>query len=244
MAGVEPIRALASIPLSMIRVESNVRDRLTGIAELADSIRELGVLQPITVQRRPEGGFTVVFGHRRLAAAKVAGREAIPALIVGDYMPDDRLARQMAENTGRVQLDPIEEARGYARMIELGKSVAEVAALCGISQPTVRSRTALLSLSRADQARVRDGMMSLGDAGKVAALVRDRKPGAVVHRPPSIQAPRLMRGGLSGRVYVVTRYKVVREATATQPELIEAVAKYDVTEDFARLLAEATGGAT
>lgn len=241
MTGVEPIRALASVPLSMIHVEGNVRDRLTGITELADSIRELGVLQPITVARRPEGGFTVVFGHRRLAAAKAAGREALPALIVGDYMPDDRLARQMAENTGRVPLDPIEEARGYARMVQLGKSVAEVAAICGVSQPTVRSRTALLSLSKADQARVRDGLISLGDAAQIAALVRSRKPGQVTHRP-AVQVPRLMRSG-SGQVYVVTRYKVVREATDSSPELIEAVAKYDVTEDFTRLLADERGAA-
>lgn len=180
-AAVEPIRSLASIPLHLIDFERNVRDELPDLDGLAASIRDLGVLQPITVQRRPGGRFAVVFGHRRVAASRLAGRTAIPALIVGDLHPTKRLARQVAENTGRAPMDPIEEARAFRRLRELDRTVDEIARLAGVSAATVYSRMSLLDLPPADQARLRSGALSIGDAQKVARLVRERRGGAVRH---------------------------------------------------------------
>lgn len=183
---VQPIRSLAAIPLHLIKTERNVREQLPGIIELAESIRLLGVLQPVTVQRRNEGGFTLVFGHRRLAACKLAGRASVPALIVGDYTADDRIARQMAENTGRAPLDPIEEARGFKAMRDRGTTVPAIARICGISPATVYTRLALLELPPTDQIRLRRGEVTLGQAQEVAKLVKTRTTGTVRH---SAKAP-------------------------------------------------------
>lgn len=171
----------AAVPLTLIRTADNVRTRLTGIDELAASIRELGVLQPIGCQRAPGGGLVVIYGHRRLAAAKLLGLKTIPAVINDDLLPDERLVRQVAENSARVQLDPIEEANAYRRLGEMGYGSREIAQAAGVSASTVFARLQLLVLPKADQARIRAGELTLGDAGRVAQLVKARKPGAVRH---------------------------------------------------------------
>lgn len=181
MTDVQSIRGLAAVPLAQIRTAENVRERLTNIDELAASIKAHGVMQPIAVQRDPMGGYVVIHGHRRLAASRKAGRDSIPALILGDLMPDQRLVRQLAENSQRVQLDPIEEARAFKRCRDLGMTAEQVAIVAGVSAATVASRIALLKLPRADQDRLRAGDMTLGQAAAIASLIRERKAGTVRH---------------------------------------------------------------
>ena len=116
------------------------------IEELAQSIRENGILQPIAVRKRPAGGFEIIAGERRWRAAQVAGLHEIPALIktLGDK---EVLQLAIIENVQREDLDPIEEAEGYARLIkEFGYSQQDVATRVGKDRATVANALRLNSL--------------------------------------------------------------------------------------------------
>jgi ParB family transcriptional regulator, chromosome partitioning protein len=136
---------------------NNIREELLDIDELADSIRENGLLQPI-VARREGKQLIVVAGHRRLAAVRLLKWDEI-SVIVHDHMrPDTVLAAMLIENGQRVDLNPMEEARGLARLkAQLDCSDAELARRIGRSGAHVSNRLALLSLTAAEQAQVING---------------------------------------------------------------------------------------
>jgi ParB family chromosome partitioning protein len=118
-------------------------DAATG---LASSVRAQGLLQPIVVRPRPEGGWELIAGERRWRAAKDAGLPNLPALIRN---ADDRdtLLLSLVENVAREQLSPVEEARAYAVLIdEFGLSLGDVADRVGKAKPTVSNRVRLLEL--------------------------------------------------------------------------------------------------
>jgi ParB family chromosome partitioning protein len=151
----------------------NPRDHLTGIEELADTINEVGLLQPIIARSTPRG-LVVVAGHRRLAAVKRLHWTDVPCIIRADMRPDHVIAAMLIENGQRTDLDPIEEARGLMRLkiertaTDLGRgeqlSDLELARIVGRSQPYVSGRLALLSLTAEQQAEVRAGNMKLVEA--------------------------------------------------------------------------------
>src|SRR5918911_1294996 len=85
--------------------------------ELTHSVREFGLLQPIVVRERAEGGYELIMGERRLRAAKAAGLEAVPA-IIRDTTDDALLRDALLENIHRVQLNPLEEAAAYQQLLE------------------------------------------------------------------------------------------------------------------------------
>ena len=116
-----------------------------GLQELAGSIREKGVLQPITV-RDTDQGFELVAGERRWRAAQIAGLREIPALVRG---LSDREVMEIAliENLQREDLNPIEEAEAYqVLMREFGLTQEEVAKAVGKGRPTIANRLRLLRL--------------------------------------------------------------------------------------------------
>jgi ParB family chromosome partitioning protein len=118
----------------------------TGLQELADSIVQYGVLQPLTVRRR-DGGFELVAGERRLRAAKLAGLGEVPCILLG---VDDAQSGMIAlvENLQRRDLDFIEEAQGLARLMRLyGLSQEQAAAKVGKSQSAVANKLRILRLS-------------------------------------------------------------------------------------------------
>ncbi len=116
------------------------------LAELADSIKARGLLQPIIV-RRVESGYQLLAGERRFRAAQLAGLEKLPALIRTD---DDPLEVALIENLQREDLSPLEEAEGLALLIERhGYSHREVAELLGKSRPYVSNTLALTRLPEA-----------------------------------------------------------------------------------------------
>lgn len=130
----------------------NPRKDLGDLTELADSIKENGVLQNLTVvQRRGEitgdllDCYTVIIGHRRLAAAKMAGLKELPCVIV-DMTLQDQVRTMLMENIQRTDLTVYEQAQGFQLMLNLGDSVDEIARKSGFSQTTVRRRVKLLEL--------------------------------------------------------------------------------------------------
>ena len=178
-----PAGTYTAVPVAQLHPDpDNPRDELHDIEDLAQSIQEVGLLQPIVV-RRHSGRLLVVAGHRRLAAVKHLRWDKVQCIIRTDIRPDDVLAAMLIENGQRSDLDPIEEARGLRRLkAQLDCSDAELARRIGRSQPVVSSRLALLSLTVEEQAQVRAGGMTLVEAtykgrlnsGKVGKTGQDK----------------------------------------------------------------------
>ena len=145
-----PIEQLYSHP-------DNPRKDLGDLTELADSIKANGVLQNLTVVPRMvkgeitgdtwQKGYTVVIGHRRLAAAKLAGLKELPCVIT-DMDLRTQVQTMLMENIQRSDLTLYEQAQGFQMMLDLGDSIDEIARKSGFSQTTVRRRVKLLELDQ------------------------------------------------------------------------------------------------
>ncbi len=137
---------------------------------LADSVRAQGVIQPVVVRRRVEGGWELIAGERRWRAAREAGLRTLPAL-VREADDRDSLLLALVENVAREDLSPVEEARAYALLIDdFGLSLGEVAERVGHSKPSVSNRMRLLDLPDDVLAMVERGELSEGHARAVLAV--------------------------------------------------------------------------
>jgi len=131
---------------------------------LADSITAHGMIQPLTVRELPGGYYQIIAGERRWRAARMAGLQEIPVLVVE---ADDRKVMELAlvENLQREDLNPMEEAQGYRSLMEdYGLTQAETAERVGKSRPAVANALRLLSLSEDLAELVRNGTLSPGHA--------------------------------------------------------------------------------
>ena len=143
------------------------------IGELADSIREHGVLSPLMVRSMGDGSYQIIAGERRWRAARAAGLMELPARIV---VADDKTALELAmvENLQREDLSPIEEARGYkVLMEEFGMTQEEVAQRVSKSRPSVANALRLLALPAELKELVLRGELSAGSARALLALKSD-----------------------------------------------------------------------
>ena len=131
----------------------NPRRELGDLTELADSIKQNGVLQNLTVVPRMatsepcQQGYTVIIGHRRLAAAKLAGLSELPCVIM-EMTEKEQIQTMLVENMQRSDLTVYEEAQGFQMMLDLGETVETIAEKSGFSQSTVRRRVKLLDLDK------------------------------------------------------------------------------------------------
>jgi ParB family chromosome partitioning protein len=117
-----------------------------GVSGLAESIKAQGLIQPVVLRPRLEGGYELIAGERRWRAAREAGIATVPA-VVREADDRDTLLLGLVENVAREDLSPIEEARAYAVLIdEFGLSLGDVAERVGRSKPTVSNRIRLLEL--------------------------------------------------------------------------------------------------
>ena len=135
----------------------NPRRELGDLTELADSIKQNGVLQNLTVVPRMatseltaescQQGYTVIIGHRRLAAAKLAGLSELPCVVM-EMTEKEQIQTMLVENMQRSDLTVYEEAQGFQMMLDLGETVETIAEKSGFSQSTVRRRVKLLDLDK------------------------------------------------------------------------------------------------
>ena len=133
------------------------------IEELADSIRQKGILQPLLV-RRANGGFELIAGERRLRAAQRLGLEQVPVL-VRDVSDGEMLELALIENIQREDLNPLEEARAYRRLIgEFNLTQEQVATRVGKDRSTVANSLRLLQLPAEVQRQLERGALSAGHA--------------------------------------------------------------------------------
>ena len=134
------------------------------LQELADSIAQYGLIQPITVRRREGGFYQIIAGERRWRACRMAGLVEVPVRVIE---ADDRRVAELAlvENLQREDLNPIEEALGYKSLIEeYGLTQEEASKSVGRSRPAIANAMRLLSLSKEVLPLVEDGTLSAGHA--------------------------------------------------------------------------------
>jgi len=187
-AGAAPARVAAyfdEIPLDAIvpnpRQPRSVFDD-EALAELAHSVREVGLLQPIVVRPLPGDRFELVMGERRWRAAREAGLTAIPAIVrvTGDQ---DLLRDALLENLHRSELNPLEEAAAYDQLLrDFGCTHDELAVRLGRSRPQISNTLRLLRLPAAVQRRVAAGVLSAGHARALLGLDSAEAQEKLAHR--------------------------------------------------------------
>ena len=169
---------LAQLPVSSLRpgkYQPRTRMDEASLAELAESIRARGVIQPIVVRPVSDSQYEILAGERRWRAAKLAHLERIPAVI--REVPDEAaLGIGLIENIQREDLNPIEEAAGLKRLVEeFSLTHDEVARAIGRSRTGVTNLLRLLELAPAVQALVQDGAIDMGHARALLALSKARQ---------------------------------------------------------------------
>ncbi len=160
------------------------------LAELAESIREHGIIQPLTVRKLSSGYYQIIAGERRWRAARAAGLTEVPAIVIE---ADDRKAAELAmiENLQREDLNPMEEAAGFQSLIDhYHMTQEEAAARVGKSRSAVANALRLLGLTPAVRRLVEEGGLSAGHARALLPL-----PAAIQERA----AEAVVSGGLSVR---------------------------------------------
>ena len=145
------------------------------LQNLSDSIAEHGVVQPLTVRQLDSGYYQIIAGERRWRAARMAGLNEIPAVIIE---ADDKKAMELAliENLQRQDLNPVEEALGYQSLIqEYGLTQEEAAKRVGKSRPAVANALRLLGLCPEVMEHLRSGDISAGHARAILSLKSEKK---------------------------------------------------------------------
>lgn len=213
------------LPISQVENYSAQPRKLfdeAALAELADSIREHGVIQPLTVRKLASGYYQIIAGERRWRAARMAGLTEVPAVVIE---ADDQKAAELAlvENLQREDLNPMEEAAGYQALIQTYHMTQEEAAQrVGKSRSAVANAMRLLGLQPAVRKLVEDGSLSAGHARALLPL------------SPTLQeqaAEAVMQGQLSVRQTEALVKKLSLEPEEEEP-LMEEAAPQEV--DYAK----------
>ena len=206
---------LMSLRISTIEPNKDQpRDRFDqgALSELADSIREHGVLQPIVVRSTAGGSYQIIAGERRWRAARMAGLSEIPAMVVE---AEDSKVMELAliENLQREDLTIIEEALGYRTLMETyGMTQEQVARRMGKSRPVIANALRILNLSPAALKRLEDGEITPGHARVLAGLETEEEMDAL--------AAEAVRGGLTVRQLekLAAKRKAAAKAPAPAPK--------------------------
>ena len=169
-----------SLQLSLDKIYVNPNQPRTNfdsnqIDNLVVSIKELGIIQPITVRKINDDKYEIISGERRYRASKIANLESIPCYIKAVEDESDLLKMSLVENVQRVDLDPIEIALTYERFInEYNLNIDAISRLVGKDRSTVSNYIRLLKLDPIIQSGIRDGFLSMGH-GRALINVDDKK---------------------------------------------------------------------
>ncbi|MEZ4332179.1 MAG: ParB/RepB/Spo0J family partition protein [Myxococcota bacterium] len=171
--GADPTRSAAEatsagvLEIEVARIDPNPEQPRrefdpAALQQLADSIRQHGVLQPVVV-RQAGGRYELVMGERRFRASQLAGRRTVPAVIL-DVDPADRLELAIVENVQRQDLNPIELALAYQALARAGHTQDEIGRKVSMDRSSIANHIRLLDLSREIQTDVESGRLSMGHA--------------------------------------------------------------------------------
>lgn len=172
----EDMVATNTLPISEI-IPNKEQPRKTfdeaALDELAESIKQHGVLQPLLVRPLPNGGYQLVAGERRWRASRKAGLREVP-VVVKELTDTETMEIAIIENLQREDLNPIEEAEGLQALIDkCGFTQEEVAASVGKSRPAIANSLRLLRLPKEVREMTRDGKISAGHARALISLDND-----------------------------------------------------------------------
>ena len=173
------------------------------LADLADSIREHGIIQPLTVRKLQSGYYQIIAGERRWRAARMAGLDQVPAIVIE---ADDRKAMELAmiENLQREDLNPMEEAEGYRQLMEqYNLTQEETAQRVGKSRSAVANALRLLNLCPSVRAMVEDGRLTSGHARTILPLspaLQKKAADAVLNSDLSVRQTELLVKKLTAEV--------------------------------------------
>ena len=165
------------------------------LADLADSIREHGIIQPLTVRKLQSGYYQIIAGERRWRAARMAGLDQVPAIVIE---ADDRKAMELAmiENLQREDLNPMEEAEGYRQLMDqYNLTQEETAQRVGKSRSVVANALRLLNLCPPVRAMVEDGRLSNGHARTILPLspaLQEKAADAILKSDLSVRQTELL----------------------------------------------------
>lgn len=203
------------------------------LSALADSIRQHGVIQPLTVRLLDSGFYQIIAGERRWRAARAAGLSEVPVRIIE---ADDRRAMELAlvENLQREDLNPIEEARGFRTLMEdYGLTQEDAAVSVGKSRPAVANALRLLSLTPAVLALVEEGKLSAGHA-RALIPIRDEKMQLEA-------AETVIARGLSVRQTEALAARLAKAQSAPKREEESSAVSVDYVREVERELENALG---
>ncbi len=162
------------------------------LEDLMNSIREHGIIQPLTVTKRPEGGYELIAGERRFRASKMLGLDTVPVTVRHTPDANNKLVLALIENIQRADLNPLEEARGYQRLIEeFGMTQDDVSKRVGKARSTVANTMRLLSLPQVIRDAISAGHVQAGSARAILALPDEASQIALFNK--------LLAGNLSTR---------------------------------------------
>ena len=198
------------------------------LAELAESIREHGIIQPLTVRKLSSGYYQIIAGERRWRAARLAGLQEVPVIVME---ADDRKAAELAliENLQREDLNPIEEAAGFQSLIDTYHMTQEEAARrVGKSRSAVTNSLRLLGLAPAVRKLVEDGSLSAGHARALLPLASSVQESA---------ANAIVAGGLSVR----QTEALVKKLSAEKKEAKKAPSGVDYAAEAQKELSSKLG---
>ena len=173
------------------------------LADLADSIREHGIIQPLTVRKLQSGYYQIIAGERRWRAARMVGLDQVPAIVIE---ADDRKAMELAmiENLQREDLNPMEEAEGYRQLMEqYNLTQEETAQRVGKSRSAVANALRLLNLCPSVRAMVEDGRLTIGHARTILPLspaLQKKAADAVLKSALSVRQTELLVKKLTAEV--------------------------------------------
>ena len=191
-------RSSLQLPISQVEsYSSQPRKQFDpeALADLADSIRRHGIIQPLTVRKLASGYYQIIAGERRWRAARMAGLTQVPAVVIE---ADDRKAMELAmiENLQREDLNPMEEAEGYkVLMDQYGMTQEEAAQAVGKSRSAVANAVRLLGLSDSVRKLVEEGALSAGHARTLLSLpakLQDSAAATVVKGDLSVRQTELL----------------------------------------------------
>jgi ParB family chromosome partitioning protein len=187
------------------------------LAELAESFRSQGVLQPVIVKKKDDK-YVLIAGERRFRAARMAELERIPALVVDEKDEARMLQMALVENLQREDLNPMEAAEAFRRLMdEAGMTQNQVAARVGKSRAAVANMLRLLTLPEPVKEMLREGRLTEGHARAILSI--DSEPARLK------MAERILKEGLSVRAAEESAKKVKRKKLIPKkklPELVEA----------------------
>lgn len=144
--------------------------------ELAESIRRHGLLQPLLVHEQETGKYIIIAGERRYRAAQIAGLTQVPVIVRTPNDSDRHLELSLVENIQREDLDPIEEAQAYLKLMEISGATQErVAEIVGKNRVTVANAIRLLRLPENIQAAIKQGIISSGHARALLSIEDDEE---------------------------------------------------------------------